>query len=72
MNNEQENANGNGSVRKALRNRARVQEAMREAVQNAVRTHKLLGHPIIIWKDGKVVEVPPEEIVLEEPREARG
>ncbi len=24
--------------------------------------HKRLGHPIYIWKDGKVVCVPPEEI----------
>jgi ABC-type proline/glycine betaine transport system ATPase subunit len=26
--------------------------------------HKRLGNPIAIWKDGKVVIVPPEEIVI--------
>ncbi len=26
--------------------------------------HKALGVPIVIWRDGKVVEVPPEEIVV--------
>jgi len=26
--------------------------------------HKRLGNPIATWKDGKVVIVPPEEIVI--------
>lgn len=34
------------------------------AVANAVREHKEAGNPIAVWKDGKVVIVPPEEIVI--------
>ena len=40
-------------------------DAMGKAVQNALRLHKLLGHPIVIWRDGKVVWIPPEEIELD-------
>ncbi len=47
-----------------LKDRPRVQKALRDAVQKAIRTHKLMGVPIVVWKDGKVVEIPPEEIVL--------
>ena len=36
--------------------------ALVEAGRDARRRHKALGHPIVIWRDGKVVEVPPEEI----------
>ena len=39
-----------------------ITEALREAGRQAWRRHKALGHPIVIWRDGGVVEVPPEEI----------
>ncbi|HVT03135.1 MAG TPA: hypothetical protein VHL58_07120 [Thermoanaerobaculia bacterium] len=29
--------------------------------------HKQLGESIVIWRDGKVVHVPPEEIDVEKP-----
>lgn len=44
--------------------------AMREAVNKAVLNHKRAGNPIAIWQDGKVVIVPPEEIVLPEMDES--
>ena len=34
------------------------------AVNDALRMHKRLGNPIAAWKDGKVVIIPPEEIVI--------
>ncbi len=43
---------------------AALQKAMGRAVYDTLRIHKLLGHPIVIWRDGKVVWVPPEEIEL--------
>jgi len=46
-------------------NQERIQQAMRRAVQDAVRRHKLLGESIVIWRDGKVVIVPPEEINID-------
>lgn len=42
-----------------------VSEVMRifdRAGREALARHKALGHPIVIWRDGRVVEVPPEDI----------
>jgi hypothetical protein len=47
-----------------------IGQAMESAVYKALRTHKLLGQPIVVWRDGKVVWVPPEEIEL--PGEKNG
>lgn len=33
-----------------------------QAGREAIARHKALGYPIVIWRDGKVVVVPPEEI----------
>ncbi len=52
------------NIPEILKDRPRVQKALRDAVQKAIHFHKLMGRPIIVWKDGKVVEIPPEEIVL--------
>ena len=43
----------------------RLTQAMGTAVQDAMRVHKLLGHPIVTWRDGKVVIVPPQEIEVD-------
>jgi hypothetical protein len=40
----------------------RVIRGIRNGVRAALRRHKLLGQSIVVWRDGKVVEVPPEEI----------
>ena len=44
----------------------RLDQAMRQAVQDALRTHKLLGQPVVVWRDGKVVWLSPEEIPLKD------
>jgi len=33
------------------------------ATAEAVEEHRLLGHSIAIWRDGKVVHLKPEEII---------
>lgn len=50
--------NGNGHS-KGRPDQARIQQALRESVQHALRMHKFMGVPIVTWKDGKVVEIPP-------------
>jgi hypothetical protein len=45
-------------------------KAMASAVRKALRSHKLLSDPIVIWQEGKIVWVPPEEIVV--PAEQNG
>ncbi|MDX6611315.1 MAG: hypothetical protein QOD75_501 [Blastocatellia bacterium] len=39
-------------------------KVLQRAINDALSTHKRLGHSIATWKDGKVVIVPPEEIVI--------
>jgi predicted ABC-type ATPase len=39
-----------------------VMQIFDQAGREAIARHKALGVPIVIWRDGKVVEVPPEEI----------
>ena len=39
-----------------------VMEIFTQAGREALARHKALGIPVVIWRDGKVVEVPPEEI----------
>ena len=43
-----------------------IDRALREAVREALLRHKKLGESIVVWKDGKVVWVPPEEIDVED------
>ena len=46
------------------KNPVRIHAAIREGVRDALRRHKLLGESIVEWRDGKVVIVPPDEIVI--------
>ncbi len=39
-----------------------VLKALGAGVQAALAEHKRLQQSVVVWKDGKVVEVPPEEI----------
>jgi len=44
----------------------RILEAITTAVREAVLEHKRLGNPIAVWRDGRVVWLQPDEIVVEE------
>jgi hypothetical protein len=41
-----------------------MDEAMRKAVADAILRHRQLGLPIAVWRDGKVVWIPPEELAI--------
>ena len=41
-----------------------IERVLQRAVHDALRMHKRLGNPIATWRDGKVVIVPPEKIVV--------
>lgn len=47
-----------------------IRTAISKAFYEARRRHKLLGQPIVEWRDGKVALVPAEEIELVEPTDA--
>jgi predicted ABC-type ATPase len=40
----------------------RILHAVNKAVTAALRRHKALGQSVVIWRDGKIVELKPEEI----------
>ncbi len=44
---------------------ARIQAALRLATQDALRFHKRVGNPIVVWREGKPVWIPPEEIPVD-------
>jgi hypothetical protein len=54
------------TISELMRDNDLFQKAMGEAVQDALRLHKRLGHPIVTWRDGKVAVIPPEEIEVED------
>jgi hypothetical protein len=41
-----------------------VEQALQKAVVQAMVRHKRLGNPIVVWRDGKVVWIPAEEIEI--------
>ena len=36
---------------------------MQEAVREALLRHKRLGHPVAVWREGRVVWLAPEDIL---------
>lgn len=54
-----------------MRDNEGIGEAMESAIRQALRMHKLLGQPIVIWRDGKVVWVPADEIELPEEKNGK-
>ena len=49
-------------------------ESVRASISTGIREarlrHKLLGQPVVEWRDGQVVLVPAEEIEIVEPSHA--
>lgn len=40
-----------------------IDKALKQAVREAILQHKRAGNPIVVWRDGKMVWLKPEEIV---------
>jgi len=45
---------------------AKARQALKEAVAGVIEEHRRTGDPIVVWKDGKVVEVPAEQLSARE------
>jgi hypothetical protein len=39
-----------------------IDEALRQAVKKALLRHKQAGNPVVVWQNGKIVWLKPEEI----------
>ena len=55
----QDPTNSDGLMRKE------ALQALRDAVGKVIQEHKRLGIPLVIWRDGQVVEISPEEAEAE-------
>ena len=42
-----------------------VDKSLGNAVRNALREHKRKGQSVVVWQDGKVVTLAPEDIPVE-------
>lgn len=56
------------SVDEICREGTLIDSAVERAARDARHLHKQLGVPLVVWQDGKVVEIPPEEIVVDLPK----
>jgi len=45
-----------------------VEAAARQAVREALLVHKRMGNPICVWREGRVVWIPPDEITIPEEK----
>ena len=48
----------------------RLNDLAQAAVRDALRRHKRLGQSVVIWQDGKVVTLAPENIPVDLADEA--
>jgi hypothetical protein len=62
MSTNREILNGERDISTIFTTPGLVKAAFDQGIRDAVRRHKLLGESIAVWRDGKVVIVPPEEI----------
>ena len=55
-------------IARLIREGKPIDEAMNAAVRQAVRKHKQAGQPLVAFRDGKTVLIPPDQIVLDEDK----
>ncbi len=44
----------------------KVTDALARGIREALLQHKMAGNPIVVWRDGQIVWIPPEEICVDE------
>lgn len=49
-----------------VRDGAAIDRAIIAARRRVIRRHRQLGIPLVIWRDGRVIEVAPESVDLPE------
>lgn len=51
-------------IAEAFADKEKITAALTQGVREALLRHKQAGNPIVIWRDGKMVWLKPEEISL--------
>ncbi|MBM4136874.1 MAG: hypothetical protein FJ241_08605 [Nitrospira sp.] len=49
-------------IAEAFSNPEKITQALAKGVRDALLKHKQAGNPIVVWRDGKIVWLDPEEI----------
>jgi hypothetical protein len=49
-------------IAEAFSNPEKITQAVAKGVRDALLKHKQAGNPIVVWRDGKIVWLDPEEI----------
>ena len=42
-----------------------IDEAMKRSVREAIRQHRLAGVPMVVWRDGRIMHIPAEQLEKE-------
>jgi hypothetical protein len=54
------------NIDELFHNGSEIDEALQQAVKEALLQHKRAGNPVVSWKDGKIVWIQPDEIPVED------
>ena len=49
-------------IAEALSNPEKITQALTQGVREALLKHKQAGNPVVVWRNGKMVWLKPEEI----------
>ena len=49
-------------ITEALADKEKITQALTQGVREALLKHKQAGNPVVVWRDGKMVWLKPEEI----------
>ncbi len=49
-------------ITEALADKEKITQALTEGVREALLKHKQAGNPVVVWRNGKMVWLKPEEI----------
>jgi hypothetical protein len=52
-------------ITEAFADPEKITKALAKGVRDALIKHKQAGNPIVVWRDGKIVLIKPEEILVQ-------
>jgi hypothetical protein len=58
-------------IDEALADWERITQAIADGVREALKKHKQAGNPVVVWRDGKMVWLKPEEIQARDENKRR-
>lgn len=53
-------------IAEAFADKELITQALAKGVRDALLQHKRAGNPVVEWRDGKIVWIQPEDIIVDE------